>query len=367
MERPDYKIIYQFDNPYYPSLAFNKDEAVLRSIIDKTLALIDVDGISEQWLYKTFDYKIKIAQAQRPWFFGAIALSLLVLSLVLYMYLKSLNSEKHLEKLVEERTNEITKAQENLLIAEYKRKTAEHSSLAKSEFLARMSHEMLTPMNAIMGFAELAKTSCDAGQIILWIDKIYDSSNHLLTMLRNVLDVSEGSSAFTIVESQFTIRSLIEFVIKKTNPDLKKKKQTISLFVSQSIPKTLIGDEKRIAQVIIHLLTNAIKFSPKKNKIKLDFNIYDEESDVITLKIEVADKGIGVSKEQQESLFDLFEQADQGKTRKYGGIGIGLPLSKCIAKMMDGDISVESELEEGSKFTFTCKVKKYAEQNIISL
>jgi len=242
--------------------------------------------------------------------------------------------------------------------AEYNRKIAEHSSRAKSEFLARMSHEMLTPMNAIMGFAEIAKTSFDVDQIMSSIDKIYDSSGHLLEMLRNVLDVSEGSSAFTLIEAQFTVKSLINNVLRKTNPDLKKKKQSLSLFISQSIPDKLTGDENRLAQVIIHLMANAIKFSPKQGVISLGLSIHNEENNIITLKFEVVDNGIGVSKEQQEGLFDLFEQVDGSKTRKYEGIGIGLPLSKCIVKMMEGDIWVESEPGKGSKFSFTCKVKK---------
>ncbi|MCL2764223.1 MAG: ATP-binding protein [Treponema sp.] len=264
----------------------------------------------------------------------------------------------YLEQLLAERTNEITKAQENLLIAKYNKKIAEHLNHAKSEFLARMSHEMLTPLNFILGFVELAKTSDDTEQIMSYVDKIYDSSVHLLAMLRNVLDVSDGSGAFKIVELPFSIKSMIRYVLKKTNPDRKKKEQELSLLVCQSIPKMLIGDEKRIAQVIIHLLTNAIKFSPKQSKVGLSLGIHSEENEVITLKIEVTDNGIGVSKEQQKYLFDLFEQADGGKTRKYSGIGIGLPLSKCIVKMMDGDIWVESEPGKGSKFLFTCKVKK---------
>jgi len=231
------------------------------------------------------------------------------------------------------------------------------SNRVKCEFLSRMSHEMLTPMNAIMGFAELAKSSYDADQIMSCIDKIYEASVHLLAMLRNILDVADGSSAFTISESHFSVKSLIKYVLNKTNPGRKKKRQELSLIISQSIPKMLIGDEKRIAQVIIHLLTNAIKFSPEQSQISLTVDIHDKKNEKVTLRIEVTDNGIGIPKEKQESLFDLFEQADEGNTRKYGGIGIGLPLSKSIARMMDGDIWFESKPGEGSKFIFTCKVK----------
>gem|GEM_PF-6853406 len=180
---------------------------------------------------------------------GVISLSIFILFMVIFMYLKSRNSGKRLEKIVAERTNEIIKAQENLLIAEYNRKIAEHSNQVKNEFLARMSHEMLTPMNAIVGFAELAKTSGSFEQIMSWIDKINDSAVHLLTMLRNMLDVSEGSGAFTIVESQFYINSMIKNAINKTNPDRKKKKQKLYLFISHSMPETFIGDEKRIPRL----------------------------------------------------------------------------------------------------------------------
>ena len=243
-------------------------------------------------------------------------------------------------------------------VSDYNRKIAEHSSRLKSEFLARMSHEMLTPMNAIIGYIEIAKTSDEVDQIMSCIDKINDSAIHLLAMLHNILDVSDGSSAFSIHEAGFAIKALVRYVLSKTNPARKKKNQEFSLFISESIPKMLIGDEKRIAQVIVHLIINAIKFSPKKGKVSLKIDIFDKESEVITLRIEVADNGIGISGEQQEVLFNLFEQVDGSKKRKYEGIGIGLPLSKCIARMMDGDIEVESEPGKGSKFIFTCKLKR---------
>jgi len=274
------------------------------------------------------------------------------------VFSKSRNSDKLLEKSVTEQVNEVLKEKENLLIAEYNRKFIEHSNLTKSDFLARMNHEMLTPMNAIIGFAEVAKMSDNLDHIMLMIDKINESSSHMLEMLGNVLDVSDRCGSLTIVESQFVIKTMLKNVLKKIYPERKKKEQKLSIFFSQSIPETLIGDEKRISQVLFHLLINAIKFSPIQSRINLKLDIFDEENEVITLKIEVTDNGIGMSKEQQKDLFDIFEQGNGSKTRKYGGIGIGLPLSKRIANMMGGDIWAESEPGKGSKFTFICKVKK---------
>jgi signal transduction histidine kinase len=108
--------------------------------------------------------------------------------------------------------------------------------------------------------------------------------------------------------------------------------------------------------VIIHLLKNAVAFSPEGSDIRLGISVFDREDEVITLKIEVTDYGIGISKEQQSKLFSVFEQGDGSFTRQHGGIGVGLALSKYIVEMMGGSIWVESELDKGSKFTFTAKV-----------
>jgi len=110
--------------------------------------------------------------------------------------------------------------------------------------------------------------------------------------------------------------------------------------------------------VILHLLTNAIKFSPDNSEITLKIDILEETEDSIILQIEIADNGIGISVEEQNGLFELFEQADGSSSRKYGGMGIGLPISRSIVELMGGEIWVESELEKGARFIFTCPLKK---------
>ena len=120
----------------------------------------------------------------------------------------------------------------------------------------------------------------------------------------------------------------------------------------------LSGDEKRLKQVINIFLSNAIKFTPENGEICFDARKISEDDIMITIQIEVTDNGIGISKEQQDKLFSIFEQADGSLSREYGGIGLGLALSKRIIEMMDGDIWVESELGKGSKFYLTCKLKR---------
>ena len=257
---------------------------------------------------------------------------------------------------------EVRKLESRLYVAirnaECSRDIAECSSIAKSEFLSRMSHELLTPMNAVIGFAQLAKKSKDLEKIKSYIDKIENSSNHLVTMIHDVLDVSDGGGSFSINESRFYIKTMVDSVLEKVNPELEKKKHILTQRISPSTPEVLIGDDKRISQVILHLLSNAIKFSPEGSEISLCINASTDECEIVTLEIEVADNGIGISKKQQKRLFGLFELADGSSTRKFSGIGIGLPLAKCIANMMDGDIRVESELGKGARFLFSFKVKK---------
>ena len=151
---------------------------------------------------------------------------------------------------------------------------------------------------------------------------------------------------------------MLEYILRRIKPALEKKQQTLTTNISQDIPKILIGDEKRITRATLHLLANATKFSPEESEIVLSIHVNEETDDSLVLRFEVSDNGIGISEEEQSTLFELFEQADGSVSRKYGGIGIGLPLSRCIVELMGGEIWVESELEKGAKFIFTCKLKK---------
>jgi len=228
---------------------------------------------------------------------------------------------------------------------------------AKTEFLSCMSHELLTPMNIIMGMSQIAKTSTDLNYMKTCLDEIYEHSSHLLRLINNLLEVSSGSGTFD--ESLFSLGALIEYVENRINPYLDRKQQTLNIEVDDSIPKIMIADEKRISKVIFHLLTNASKFSEENNEILLKFDILDEAAERPVLKISVADNGIGMSPEMLNNIFDIFEQGDGSYTRKYQGIGIGLTLSKYIIETMGGTISVESEPDKGSIFTFMVPVSRH--------
>jgi len=239
--------------------------------------------------------------------------------------------------------------------AEYSRGIAEHSSRAKSEFLSRMSHEMRTPMNAIMGMLQILKVRGIPDNIKDYINEITTASNHLLLMIDDVLDVTGMEyGVFKLNCEIFNIITAFNDVLLSEQYNASQKDQTLNIKIDPKIPEMLLGDEKRFKQVIANLLANAIKFTEENGEISFSASKIKEESGTVTIEIVVSDTGIGMTEDQQTNLYRLFEQADGSNTRKHGGIGIGLALSKRIIDMMGGSIQVESEPDKGSKFIINC-------------
>jgi len=243
------------------------------------------------------------------------------------------------------------------------KETAEKASRQKSEFLSRMSHEMRTPMNAIMGMSVLAKTTANNEKRDDMLDKINISSCRLLKLIDDVLDMSDiEDNKLRLSSAEFSFAVMIREILNEANPDVKKKLQSLTTDISPSIPDTLIGDEKRLSQVILNLVSNAIKFTPDQGAIQINAFVREVEQETLTLQIEVIDNGIGMSTEQQEKLFIPFEQADGGADRKYGGAGLGLAISKYIVGMMGGKLWVESEQDKGVKVAFIVNTQLAAPQ-----
>jgi len=240
----------------------------------------------------------------------------------------------------------------------------EYLSRAKSEFLARMSHEMRTPMNAIMGMLQIVKMRGAPDNLMEYFNKIEASSRHMIRLIDDALDVSSIEyGILKLSNSIFCFNEMIESLSQEIGYIAAEKRQSLKFKIDPAIPFSLEGDEKRLKQVITTLLSNAVKFTPENGEICFEGRLLEEESrqdqpDVITLQIEVADNGIGISKEHHHKLFKIFEQVDGSLSRKHGGIGVGLALSKHIVEMMGGAIWFESELDKGTKFFFTCKLKR---------
>ena len=240
---------------------------------------------------------------------------------------------------------------------------AEDANLAKSEFLSNMSHEMRTPMNAIIGMTAIAQASDEMDRKDYCLDRIESSSAHLLGVINNILDMSKiEARKFELSYAKFDFEKMVQSVIDIINFRIDEKGHTLSVNIDQRIPKYIISDDQRLSQVLSNLLSNAIKFTHDGGDISLNIEYMGEGEDgECIIHFEVIDTGIGISEEHQSKIFRSFEQAESGTTRKFGGTGLGLAISQSIVAMMGGRIWVRSELGQGTTFFFTISVKRVEE------
>ncbi|VAW28480.1 Two-component system sensor histidine kinase [hydrothermal vent metagenome] len=233
------------------------------------------------------------------------------------------------------------------------RRNAEAAAEAKAVFLANMSHELRTPMNGIIGMVDILKRTelTDSQQEYLSI--IESSGENLLTIINDILDLSKIEAGHMELENiSFCFRDEVRRVINIMQIIADKKRLPVNLIIDKEVPDYVKGDPVRLKQIIINLVNNAIKFTAK-GKITVSVEKKSVDKGKVQLFFRVMDTGIGISSEGQKKLFQSFSQVDKSTTRKYGGTGLGLMISKNLTQMMDGDIGVESVEGVGSTFWFS--------------
>jgi PAS domain S-box-containing protein len=458
----DFKANYLFTYTY-SSFVFNLNEGVLCSIVDKALLQINTAAIVEPWMSKTYDYKAKLLEAQRPWLYGAIVLSLIVLAMVLVMFIRALGARKRLAKLIAEETATLTailngtpdhifckdanflytrcnKSMENYhnisgpdyigknnIVAlkmppdiaanlhaadkkafteeqivvsesiipgpdgktqlfetvraplivdgritglvgmarditlrkaaeeEAKRASAEAmkayaeaetASEAKSRFIANMSHEMRTPMNVIVGLTDLMlEEDGESGKVRETFKKINTAGNTLMGLINDVLDISKIEALSPV---QYDMASLINDIIALNMVRLGEKPIEFKLDIGENKKKSLIGDNIRVKQILNNLLSNAFKYT-EQGTVTLGVD-WEKNEETVFINFTIRDTGIGIREEDLAKLFSDYNQVDTKANRKTEGKGLGLSITRKLAEMMDGEITVESEYGKGSAF-----------------
>ena len=246
---------------------------------------------------------------------------------------------------------------------------ADNANSAKSDFLATMSHEMRTPLNAVLGMSHLALQQPMAPQLRDNLNSIQMAAKSLLGIISDVLDLSKIEAGHLELESiAFDIDTMLESTAAVSGYQACNKGLDFNIYVQRDVPRSLIGDPQRISQILLNLAGNASKFT-EQGSIEVRVAVASQSADRVNLEFSVKDTGIGLTEEQTHLIFDAFTQADSSTTRRYGGTGLGLHISNLLVKKMSGDMKVKSELRKGSTFAFNVwlYLTENTEQNLIDL
>ena len=331
---PGYKANYIFESTFDSKFGFNKNEAVLCSVMDKALSLVNTASIADMWTRRTYDYRLQLVQAQLPWFIGASVLSLCVLFLIITLFVKSRRTGRQLESLVAERTSELRLA-----------------SQAKTVFLANISHELRTPLNVVIGLTNLILEE----NHLPWhvsenLQKIGNAGSTLLSIVNELLDISKiESGKLVLTPVEYHVASILNDVITLANIRLSEKPVSFRLSIGDNLPARLYGDDLRVKQIFNNLLSNAVKYT-NEGSIELRVDCACENNKDVWMDITVTDSGIGIREDDLKKLFHEYNQVDTQVNRQIEGTGLGLAITKKIAEMLDGEISAESVYGKGSVF-----------------
>ena len=285
------------------------------------------------------------------------AVYLVIFFLIGFFYYAGYRNEQVMSRKVEEYRVSRQRQDYEARMLKLEKRSADEANKAKSSFLADMSHEIRTPINAVLGMNEMILRESGEAPIREYAKNIQSSGRALLALINSILDFSKiEDGKMEIIPAEYQTVAMLQYLVASISQRAKNKGLSLIVKVDENLPTVMLGDDMRISQVIMNLLTNAVKYT-NEGSVTLTVSQVGRDGDQIDMKVEVADTGIGIRREELPKLYETFERLDKEKNRNIEGTGLGMAIVTRLLSMMDSKLNVESEYGKGSVFSFVLRQK----------
>ncbi len=340
-----------YGDELFETITTNKNGNFETDVLDETSTLF-IDQVMDQWYVVIVVSNSDLFETVYSQLTFNILVSLLIFSLITFFYYMGYMNEQASSRKMEEMSASRQKQEYEAEVLRLEKLSADEANKAKSKFLADMSHEIRTPINAILGMNEMILREADDKNLLEYSKNIDISGKNLLQLINSILDFSKiEDGKMEIVPVDYSVSSLITYLINSIHDRASAKGLEFTVDIDPDIPSELHGDDTRINQVILNLLTNAVKYT-QTGSVTLNMKLREKENSRALIYVEVKDTGIGIKESDMDRLFESFERLDEVRNRNIEGTGLGISITTSLLKLMNSELKVSSIYGVGSVFSF---------------